>query len=74
MWQQRNSVPRCISSLRRVWPAPDCIGRGSAITPSVTPSIVYKHIPKGMHSLTVFLVNNDHSNTGAKVTKAFDVK
>ena len=32
--QPRNSVPRCISSLRRAWPAVGWTARGSAISPS----------------------------------------
>ena len=40
-------------------------------SPAVADSITYKHLPKGTHTLKVFLVHNDHSNypgATAKIT------
>lgn len=50
------------------------LGIAGKYSPAVTRSITYKHLPAGMHTLTVFIVNNDHSNTGAKATTRFVVK
>ena len=43
-------------------------------SPSVTPKIVYKGLPKGKHTLEVYLANNDHSNTGVEASTSFTVK
>ena len=40
----------------------------------VAAMIVYKHLPAGKHTLTVFLANNDHSPVGAKATIHFKVR
>jgi hypothetical protein len=40
-------------------------------SPAVADTITYKHLPKGTHTLKVFLVHNDHSNypgATAKIT------
>jgi hypothetical protein len=40
-------------------------------SPAVTDTITYKHLPKGTHTLKVFLVHNNHSNypgATAKIT------
>lgn len=53
------------------------LGVDGKYSPSVTNVVTYKGLPKGKHSVTVFLVNNDHSNyknTGAKKTLTFTVK
>lgn len=50
------------------------LGIAGKYSPSVAPTITYKNLPKGAHSLTVFLVNNDHSNLGPKATVRFTVK
>jgi hypothetical protein len=50
------------------------LGIAGKYSPAVTPSITYRNLPKGEHTLTVFLVNNDHSNNGAKSTVTFWVK
>ena len=42
-------------------------------SPSVTPSITYRHLPPGKHTLRVFLANNDHSDTGKSAEVAFTV-
>ena len=50
------------------------LGIAGKYSPAVTPTITYKNLPSGTHSLTVFVVNNDHSNTGAKASTHFTVK
>lgn len=50
------------------------LGVAGKYSPSVTPSVTYKGIPAGEHTLTVFLANNDHSDTGASTTVNFTVK
>jgi hypothetical protein len=43
-------------------------------SPAVADTITYKHLPKGMHTLKVFLVHNDHSNyKGATAKITFQV-
>jgi hypothetical protein len=50
------------------------LGIAGKSSPAVTPSIAYANLPKGKHTITVFLVNNDHSDTGAKAAMSFVVK
>lgn len=50
------------------------LGIAGKYSPAVLPKITYMHLPKGKHTLAVFLVNNDHSNTGAKSSVSFWVK
>jgi hypothetical protein len=50
------------------------LGVAGKYSPSVTPSITYKGLPKGKHSLKVALANNDHSNAGATSSVTFTVK
>jgi hypothetical protein len=50
------------------------LGIAGKYSPSVAPTITYKNLPKGKHTLVVFLVNNDHSNLGPKSSLAFTVK
>ena len=50
------------------------LGIAGKYSPSVTPSVTYTGLPKGRHTAKVFLVNNDHSNTGSLATLAFTVK
>jgi hypothetical protein len=50
------------------------LGVDGKYSPSVTDSVTYKGIPKGKHTLTVFVANNDHSDTGAEATTTFTVK
>jgi hypothetical protein len=51
------------------------LGVQGKYSPSVSNTVAYKGLPKGMHTVTVFLVNNDHSNfKGAKKTITFRVK
>jgi hypothetical protein len=49
------------------------LGVQGKYSPSVTPSITYKGIPVGKHSLEVYLANNDHSNTGVEAKTSFMV-
>lgn len=41
---------------------------------AVKPTITYEHLPKGKHTLAVFLANNDNSETGVQATTTFTVK
>ena len=41
---------------------------------SVTPTITYKNLPAGKHTLEVYLANNDHSNVGPEAKTTFTVK
>ena len=50
------------------------LGVTGKYSPSVTPTIKYKGLPKGKHTLSVQLANNDHSNAGASATVSFKVK
>jgi hypothetical protein len=50
------------------------LGVTGKYSPSVTPSITYKGLPKGKHTVSVQLANNDHSNAGATAKVAFTVK
>lgn len=50
------------------------LGIAGKYSPSVTPSITYSHLPKGKHTLVVFLANNDHSPVGSKATIHFTVR
>jgi hypothetical protein len=42
------------------------LGIAGKYSPAVLPTITYSHLPKGKHTLTVFVVNNNHTNTGVK--------
>jgi hypothetical protein len=50
------------------------LGVQGKYSPSVTPSITYRNLPKGEHTLTVFLANNDHSAAGPTATTRFTVE
>lgn len=50
------------------------LGVQGKYSPSVTPSITYRNLPKGEHTLTVFLANNDHSPAGPTATTRFTVE
>jgi hypothetical protein len=50
------------------------LGIAGKYSPAVTPSITYKHLPKGKHRLVVFLANNDHSPVGPKAALSFSVR
>lgn len=50
------------------------LGIAGKYSPAVTPSITYANLPKGKHTISVFLVNNDHSDTGAKASMSFVVR
>jgi hypothetical protein len=52
------------------------LGVQGKYSPSVTNKVTYRHLPKGKHKVTVFLVRNDHSNypnKGAKKTITFRI-
>jgi len=50
------------------------LGIAGKYSPSVTPSITYRHLPRGKHRLLVFLANNDHSAVGASASIRFTVR
>ena len=50
------------------------LGVTGKYSPSVTPTIKYRGLPKGKHTISVQLANNDHSNAGASAKVAFRVK
>jgi hypothetical protein len=50
------------------------LGIAGKYSPSVAPTITYSKLPKGKHTLTVFLVKNDHSNLGPKASVSFTVQ
>ena len=50
------------------------LGIAGKYSPSVTPSVTYTGLPKGKHTAMVFIVNNDHSNTGSSAKLVFTVK
>jgi hypothetical protein len=50
------------------------LGIAGKYSPAVLPMITYSHLPKGKHTLKVFVVNNDHSPTGVSATTSVWVK
>jgi hypothetical protein len=50
------------------------LGIAGKYSPSVTPSITYRHLPPGKHRLVVFLANNDHSPVGPSASVHFTVR
>jgi len=50
------------------------LGVAGTYSPSVLPTITYRNLPEGKHTLTVFLVKNDHSNLGPKASVTFTVR
>lgn len=49
------------------------LGVEGKYSPSTEPTITYKGLPTGKHTLEVDLVNNDHSETGTSATTTFEV-
>jgi len=49
------------------------LGVEGQYSPSTEPTITYKGLPRGEHTLEVDLVNNDHSETGTSATTTFEV-
>jgi hypothetical protein len=50
------------------------LGVQGKYSPSVAPTITYSGVPKGKHTLEVYLANNDHTNTGVEAKTSFTVK
>ena len=49
------------------------LGVTGKYSPSLTPTITYKHLPKGKHELEVYLANNNHTNVGVEAKVEFTV-
>jgi hypothetical protein len=43
-------------------------------SPALTPTITYRHLPRGRHKLEVYLANNNHTNVGIEKTVKFTVR
>ena len=50
------------------------LGVDGQYSPSTEPTITYDGLPAGEHTLTVDLVNNDHTETGTSATVTFTVE
>ena len=50
------------------------LGVQGKYSPSVMPTITYKDLPPGEHTLEVYVANNDHTNTGGEAKTTFTVK
>jgi hypothetical protein len=50
------------------------LGVDGQYSPSTEPGITYKGVPPGKHTLSVDLVNNDHSETGVSQSVTFTVE
>jgi hypothetical protein len=50
------------------------LGVQGKYSPSVTPTITYRHVRPGRHTLVVYLANNDHSLTGVTARTTFTVR
>ena len=50
------------------------LGVQGKYSPSVTPTITYRRVRPGRHTLVVYLANNDHSLTGVSATITFTVR
>jgi hypothetical protein len=50
------------------------LGVAGRYSPATKPTIVYRGLPRGRHTLIVFLANNDHTNTGVRAQTKFTVK
>jgi hypothetical protein len=50
------------------------LGVDGEYSPATEPTITYKGLPPGEHTLEVELANNDHSGTGTSATTTFTVK
>jgi hypothetical protein len=45
-----------------------------AYSPALAPTITYKHLPPGRHTLVVNLANNNHTNVGVHAKVKFTVR
>jgi hypothetical protein len=50
------------------------LGVQGKYSPSVTPTITYRHVRPGRHTLVVYLANNDHNLTGVTARTTFTVR
>ena len=49
------------------------LGVDGQYSPSTEPTITYTGLPKGEHTLEVYLANNDHTDTGTEAVTTFTV-
>lgn len=49
------------------------LGVQGKYSPSVTPTITYRNLPAGEHTLVVHLANNDHTEVGPTASASFTV-
>jgi hypothetical protein len=49
------------------------LGVEGKYSPSTEPTITYKDLPAGEHTLEVYLANNDHTDTGVEASTTFTV-
>jgi hypothetical protein len=50
------------------------LGVNGRYSPALAPTITYRHIPPGKHTLGVILANNNHTPTGVTATSDFTVR
>ncbi len=50
------------------------LGVAGKYSPAVKPTITYRHLPKGEHTLEVYLANNNHTDVGVEAEVEFTVK
>jgi hypothetical protein len=50
------------------------LGVSGKYSPSLAPTITYRHLPPGKHELMVALANNNHTNVGVNAKVKFTVK
>jgi len=50
------------------------LGTQGKYSPALAPTITYKGLPKGKHTLVVYLANNNHTNVGPKASVSVTVK
>ena len=50
------------------------LGVNGHYSPALAPKITYTHLPKGKHTLEVYLANNNHTNVGVESELHFTVR
>jgi hypothetical protein len=49
------------------------LGVSGMYSPALAPRITYRHLPRGRHTLDVYLANNNHTRTGVQAETTFTV-